>query len=77
MFAIKLYRRKVRKQVEKEKCMEEQQQWIIVGGDDKLSIPLSTSGTSKKSHLSSLLDPGSQFSLAVQRASEIPNSPTI
>jgi hypothetical protein len=48
-----------------------------------LSLPASTnvsnsgsySGSSKKLQLSSILDPGSQFSLAIQRASEIPDSP--
>jgi hypothetical protein len=46
-----------------------------------LSLPPASSQSgssngSRKLQLSSLLDPGSQFSLAIQRASEIPNTPT-
>lgn len=84
VFAIKLYKRKRAKEVIKQKADEENMMEIAdddeaLGGSRHLSLPpsyTSQSGSSKKLQLSSILDPGSQFSLAVQRASEIPDSPT-
>ena len=81
VFAVKLYRRKLKKTMEKERYMEELEEgnhWMMAEDSTTVErkVSIGASNGSRKSHLSSLLNPGSQFSLAVQRASEIPNSPT-